>query len=193
MWVRPDVEDRRRHARCAWARARARFRPPAPSRVRGRWDRPASRRRARAPQERTWPSPAGAAPGLGPCRILAFLGRRPNYGAGGLPPPHRTPTTGKEEEEEPAAEGEDEDEEGGGGGAGGLLGGRRGGQGEAYYQELAHDLAAIGAPLFLYALSPEPLHLSALQPLTSRSGGILSFYADAERCTMPEDVYKCYL
>jgi hypothetical protein len=62
--------------------------------------------------------------------------------------------------------------------------------GAAAYEELALDLAAVGAALFLYVLSAEPLGLSALTPLTTRSGGLLSFYSDVDECTMPEDVYK---
>ena len=64
------------------------------------------------------------------------------------------------------------------------------GAAHAYYEALAHDFACIGAAIFLYSVGCERIGLDALQPLATRTGGVLNHYADVADCTLTEDVYK---
>ena len=126
------------------------------------------------------------APALAAPRFLLFLGSRPNYAMGALPPPDRS----HRRRDSPAREADEE-----GGNAHGHE--EEGEEGylsllESYetYDRLAHDVACIGAACFLFTFSAEALGLSALQSLASRTGGILNYYTDVEDSTMPEDIYK---
>ena len=90
-----------------------------------------------------------AASHLGPPRILAFVGTRPDHGAGALPPLLASHArsgggTGSGTGEEEG----DEEEEGEGVPRGALSGARR------YYHTLGHDLACVSAAVFLYAVAP---------------------------------------
>ena len=118
-----------------------------------------------------------ATPELTAPRILLFLGTRPNYASGALPPPHMAAhddQAGSEGEQEDRQEQQSLEKAGS----------------QLYYESLAHEMVCISAAAFVYALSSEPLGLSSLQALASRTGGILNLYADLDDCTLPEDVYK---
>ena len=126
-------------------------------------------------------------PALSPPRLLLFLGSRPNYGPGALPPPGLLNEVSRDDEDAPAPS------------KASIAAG-------AFYSELAADLAQSGGAVFLYAISPRPaaarppgaaallggapLGLETLQSLVSTTGGVLSHYSSADECTMADDVYK---
>lgn len=124
-----------------------------------------------------------ASPALAAPRLLLFLGSRPNLAAGALPQP-ASPVHKQQEASGTGAEALGADDQQLEDDYVALLSAR------SYFEALAHDAACLGATVFLYALSAEPLGLSALQGLVTRTGGILNHYTDVDDCSLPEDVFK---